>query len=159
MEQLKSMKQCLMAQVQSQMGNLQQVDAKELGEAIDMIKDLEEAIYYCTIVEAMGKDNKEKEVAEHYYPGNYPMPKSDPWYYTERPAEIPMRDPREGRSPMQRRTYMESKEKHKDSTVQMHELESYIQELTNDIMEMISDATPEERQTLRSKISMLASKI
>ena len=49
MERLKSMKDCLMAQAQSQMGNLHQVDAKELGEVVDMIKDLEEAIYYCTI--------------------------------------------------------------------------------------------------------------
>jgi hypothetical protein len=32
---------------------LGEVDTKELGEAIDMIKDLEEAIYYCTVTEAM----------------------------------------------------------------------------------------------------------
>ena len=43
MERLKSMKDSLMACAQAQMGNLQNVDAKELGEAIDMIKDLEEA--------------------------------------------------------------------------------------------------------------------
>jgi hypothetical protein len=34
---------------------LSEVDTKELGEAIDMIKDLEEAIYYCTVTEAMTK--------------------------------------------------------------------------------------------------------
>ena len=28
---------------------IREVDTKELGEAIDMIKDLEEAIYYCTV--------------------------------------------------------------------------------------------------------------
>ena len=33
--------------------NLNHVDTKELGEVIDMIKDLEEAIYYATITKAM----------------------------------------------------------------------------------------------------------
>jgi type IV secretory pathway VirB4 component len=47
------MKTTLMSCVQSQMANLKDVDAKELGEAIDMLKDLEEAMYYCTITEAM----------------------------------------------------------------------------------------------------------
>jgi hypothetical protein len=31
-----------------------------LGEVIDMIKDLEEAMYYCSIIDAMDK-TKEKE--------------------------------------------------------------------------------------------------
>ena len=53
MEMLKSMKETLMACAQGQMGHLDTVDAKELGEVIDMIKDIEEAIYYCTITEAM----------------------------------------------------------------------------------------------------------
>jgi hypothetical protein len=35
------------------MENLDCVDAKELGEVIDMIKDIEEAIYYCTVTAAM----------------------------------------------------------------------------------------------------------
>lgn len=65
MEKLKSMKESLMAQAQSQMGNLANVDANELGEVIDMIKDLEEAIYYCTITKTMEK--KEKEPQSMYY--------------------------------------------------------------------------------------------
>jgi hypothetical protein len=32
-------------------------------------------------------------------------------------------------------------------------------ELTNDIMEMIEDATPEEKQLLRQKITTLSTKI
>ena len=40
MDKLKNVKECLMAQLQAQMGNLAQVDAKELGEVVDMIKDL-----------------------------------------------------------------------------------------------------------------------
>jgi type IV secretory pathway VirB4 component len=51
--QYELMKTTLMSCVQSQMSNLKDVDAKELGEAIDMLKDLEEAMYYCTITEAM----------------------------------------------------------------------------------------------------------
>ena len=60
MEQLKSMKEQLTSMVQGQLCNAQNVDAKELGEAVDMIKDLAEAIYYCNITEAMEK-GKEKE--------------------------------------------------------------------------------------------------
>ena len=39
--------------IEGQMTHLDEVDTKELGEAIDMIKDLEEAMYYCTITKAM----------------------------------------------------------------------------------------------------------
>jgi predicted regulator of amino acid metabolism with ACT domain len=61
-EQLKNIKENLISCVHTQMGNLANVDAKELGEVIDMIKDIEEAIYYCTITESMqeGKDNSSK---------------------------------------------------------------------------------------------------
>ena len=37
------------------MGNISQVNIKELGEAIDMIKDIEQTMYYYTIIEAMEK--------------------------------------------------------------------------------------------------------
>ena len=53
MEKFKMMKETLMSQIYAQMGNLQNVDTKELGEAIDMIKDLEEAMYYCSIVNSL----------------------------------------------------------------------------------------------------------
>ena len=69
------------------------------------------------------------------------------------------RDPREGRSPMRRRMYMEGKEMHNDPNSQLHELEAYLQELSSDITEMIKDASPEERATLHQKMTMLASKI
>lgn len=61
MEQLKAMKETLIAAAQGQMGNLEQVNAKELGEVIDMIKDLEEAVYYCSIVKAMDDSKEEKK--------------------------------------------------------------------------------------------------
>lgn len=71
MEQLKMMKQNLISYVQAQMGNLQNADSKELGEAIDMIKDLEEAIYYCTITKAMEDGEKEKETMKYVKPIYY----------------------------------------------------------------------------------------
>ena len=145
MEQLKMMKENIMACIQTQMGRLDEVNTEELGEAIDMIKDLSEAIYYCTITEAMKEKEKDNK---------------DIYYYTER--EIPMdfaRDYREGRSPMQRRMYMESKEMHHNRDVQIKELEKYIQELTSDITEMIKGATPEEKRMLQNKLTALATKI
>jgi hypothetical protein len=75
MEQLKSMKHKLTECVEKQInGNLEYTNAQELGEAVDMIKDLSEAIYYCTITEAMeGKGQVRKEghyPAAHYYEGS-----------------------------------------------------------------------------------------
>ena len=76
MEQLKTIKQCLVSAVQTQLGDLKKTDAKELGEVIDMIKDLEEAMYYCSITEAMEKSAEEKEQSNMNV--NYYM---EPMYY------------------------------------------------------------------------------
>lgn len=226
MEDLKSMKKSLINCVQGQInGNLKEVDAKELGEAVDMIKDLEEAIYYATITKAMEEGDKEKKNHEGlgnpyqqpqntmfypvylrdmdrnygrmYYDGNYNMGDAGgrmyydgasyaqsgsssngsgsssnggnnsgssrnhqqgmiPYY--EYPMEL-MRDQREGRSPMSRKNYMEAKEKSHDPSTHMKELEKYLQELSQDVTEMIQKATPEEKQLLQQKISLLATKI
>ena len=181
-EMLKTMKEQLVACVQGQLGDISKVDAHELGEAVDMIKDLSEAIYYCTITDSMQKAEKKEETAVNninyytrmypdyrdmernngymYYtggnnnPGNSSNDNSTTSYYTEM-----MRDPREGRSPMRRRMYMEGKEKHKDTNSQLKELEAYLQQLSSDITEMIKDASPEERATLRQKMTTLANKI
>lgn len=218
-EALKTMKEQLMSCVQGQLGDLSKVDAHELGEAVDMIKDLAEAIYYCTITEAMEKSEQkngetvktvnyytspiyakstpnmmesdcrtmERNGGYMYYPSGgqgtgatnymyYPTgPNGDTThggnmdsvgmlgnggrvvnYYTNPDM---MRDPRQGRSPMRRRMYMEGKEAHNDTNSQLRELEAYLQELSKDITEMIKDASPEERATLHQKMSMLADKI
>ena len=194
MEQLKSMKHQLTSIVQEQLSNTQNVDTKELGEAVDMIKDLAEAIYYCTITEAMEENNKEGKKQQHImyytpykiYPDYYRDMDYNKMYYSGMygaggatpsgigidsnsrehqdrimPREYPieMRDYREGRSGMSRRTYMESKENHQSKEVQMKELEKYMKELSEDISEMIKDATPEERQVLHQKIMTLAEKV
>jgi hypothetical protein len=178
-EQMKMMKHTLMNCVQGQMGDLASVDAKELGEAVDMIKDLSEAIYYCTITESMEKGDKEKE-KEKYYPVDYYRDMDKPYgymYYTDshgvshpsanmttgaqgtRNYPIEIRDYREGRSPMTRKTYMERKMHGGAKELQMQELDKYVHELTNDIMEMLEGASAEEKQVLKSKISTLAAKI
>jgi hypothetical protein len=54
---------------------------------------------------------------------------------------------------------MEGKEIHMDKTHQMRELEKYVQELTADMIEMIEGASPEEKQYLSKKITVLATKI
>ena len=41
----------------------------------------------------------------------------------------------------------------------MRELEKYMQELTQDLVEMITDASPEEKQYLEKRLSVLASKV
>ena len=124
-----------------------------------------------------------------YYPYREPMyyPQQEPMYYTtsgrsnsgnnnsntnyssgndsnmrnfsERELPMTMYDYREGRSPRNRKMYMEAKETHQDKAVQMRELEKYMQELTQDIVDMISDASADEKQYLEKKLTTLASKV
>ena len=184
-KKLEWMRDSLICVVENQLCNLEEVDAKELGEAVDMIKDLEEAIYYCTVTEAM-KDNAEMdwELKEDnhlqepnsnsrmYYSGKrYPMMHSDKDYYHRDDGTVTIdsnghgsddhmqRDDREGRSYNSRRMYMEAKDMKRDKAIQLRELERYMQELSQDITEMIADASPEEKQYLEKKITALASKI
>lgn len=228
-KRLMAMKENLASCIEYQLCHIDEVDSSELGEAIDMLKDLEEALYFCTITEAMnGKgqygganfefemEHKKNGHPEHgsdqmmmyyggngnngnqsYYNGNgsgrsyndgnnggnmsyyggYPMMYNDgnnQMYYQGRDSQgrftsgnsrsnysEPMmyeRDEREGRSPQNRRMYMEAKHT-KDKATQLRELEKYMQELTSDMVEMIQDSSPEEKQYLEKKISALASKI
>lgn len=74
------------------------------------------------------------------------------------------RDMREGRSGMSRKHYMETKEQHKANTQQdkdakMQSLDEYMKELSTDLTDMISDMTPEERSLMKSKMSILLTKM
>lgn len=74
------------------------------------------------------------------------------------------RDSREGRSGQSRRGYMESKEMHKgnsadDKQHKMKELENYMKDLSEDVTEMITDMSPEEKSMLKSKMQVLIQKI
>ena len=68
MHKLKSMKHSLESCAYAQMSNLESVDTKELGEVIDMIKDLAETMYYTAITEAMeeGEADEWKEDRKYY---------------------------------------------------------------------------------------------
>ena len=228
-DRLKHMKETLMCAVEMQLCNLGEVDTEELGEAIDMIKDLEEAIYYCTVTEAMSHSKPEMEFEmkeggeqQHYREGgggnrryyegsrSYRPYNEDQMMYAEgnrrRRADgtfyaeaggrnyseggssyrdggnsssyrdggssssyqdsgmsysdgTMWRDEREGRSYNNRRMYMEAKDMKKDKATQLRELEKYMQELSTDITEMISDASADEKSYLEKKISALAAKI
>lgn len=90
MEKLEKMKECLVGMVESQIyGNIDKVDAQELGAAVDMIKDLSEAIYYCTITEAMEEEGEEKEGKGKH---GTMYSRSMPMYHMPYPVE--MYDPR-----------------------------------------------------------------
>ena len=183
---MKCMQECLLAKIEAYMADLEQADTEELGEALDMVKDLSEAIYYSTITKAMEEStHNESDSAmayyrdmdryggRMYYSDNYHWPSGEvdrnfskdssqnDWhsssYYS--PNHSNSRDIREGRSPISRKNYMESKEMGHDKTVQVKELEKYISELTTDITEMIEGASQEEKQLLQRKISTLATKI
>ena len=126
-----------------------------------MIKDLSEAIYYCTITEAMeDKSNEEIKKPEQitnytnyyttpiehdktktdltyrdyernngymYYSNSNPKYNTESFPYGMNPDEYANHDPREGKSAMRRRMYMEGKEKHSDPNSQLKELEAYLQ--------------------------------
>ena len=197
-ERLKHIKETLMSAVESQMYNLSEVDTEELGDVIDMLKDLEEATYYCSVVKAMEESEKHKEKNGSdmmYYPPMYYDEKSishengngmhRSYYsngngsssssngngsssgsngssssqYTEREFPYAFQDVREGKSHRSRRMYMEAKETHQDKSVQMKELEKYVQELAQDMVEMVEGASAEEKQYLSKKITALATKL
>lgn len=199
MKQLKQMKETLMGAVQSEISHLDKANCHELGAAIDMIKDLSEAIYYCSIVESMEDSVKEqKKMREMEQMMNQHQPQSMMYFYEkERPAPeyyrdidrdkgrmyynenggthrsgtnrvtshndnntyMQGRDEREGKSGERRKTYMETKQMNTDKNAHIKELDQYAQELTQDIMEMIHEAGPEEKQLLKKKMTELASKI
>ena len=63
MEHLKKIKCKLVNCVYEELEhNWDNIDLGELGEVIDMIKDLEKSIYYESIVTAMEKDASEKHI-------------------------------------------------------------------------------------------------
>lgn len=75
-------------------------------------------------------------------------------HYTE-----PVRDNREGRSGALRKSYMETKEMHKDKDTTMQSLERYLHGITDDITEIVSGMAPDERTMLKNKMTTLANKL
>ena len=78
-------------------------------------------------------------------------------YYTE---PITM----ESRYDKAKRGYEESKMTHKDNTpehkqAKMKDLEIYLKELSEDVTQLLADATPEERSMVKNKMQILTQKI
>lgn len=145
---------------------IQNVDTKEAGEVIDMVKDLAEseekmvkAIYYTEILKAM---------AESEYGVDYNQ--NGKMYYTE-PREV--RNPNEmmnhgmdnmpmqttGRYDKMRRNYVESKEMHKGTSENMQKLEKYMDSIEDDIDELSGKMTDVEKEMTRNKLVKLANKM
>ena len=189
MEQLRNIEQCLIGTVQGQMGDLKKVNAKEMGEVIDMIKDLEEAMYYCSIIEAMEETSEKEEHVQAPMNISYYMEggngtsgydgQTNPHtirnyvpYMEYAPYMMRDKDWREGhlnyedggtsgngRSYYSRRMYMEGKNSGADDQKSMKDLDHYIKDLGEDLVEMINKATPEEKQVLSNKLAQLSAKV
>lgn len=173
---------------------IENIDAKELGEVTDMLKDLAEAEYYAKISKAMDeseygidydymgaydehdrkgyrgqpRDSKGRYMRKRGYvePMYHMMPEMD-WddmeynrdmdrqthhkmYYTE---------PKYGKSGMARKGYMETKEMGKDKNEKMKSLDDYMKTLAEDVTEMITDMSPEEKTLMKQKMQVLMQKI
>ena len=184
------------------------VDTCEMGQVVDMIKDLNEAEYKAVIVKAMKKADEEKEeydkmllrelkeeygedTGRRYYDhyryasgrfapkghGSYRRGYEEPPYYHMTPEMYRDMD-RDTHSRMYytetgmnesgydraKRTYTETKEMHRGNTpedkkAKMQELERYAKSLTEDVVEMVSDMSDEEKNLLRTKMQILMQKI
>jgi hypothetical protein len=67
MEKMRRMKAILECSAEEQLAHLEDADTQEMGEVIDMIKDLEEAMYYHSIRKAMDDSYYiEKEGTPHH---------------------------------------------------------------------------------------------
>jgi hypothetical protein len=134
MEKLKEIKCALVKEVEEQVKDLKHTNAKELGEVIDAIKDMEEAMYYCAIIKAMEKSEEENrayytEKGHSAYPTGMMGGKrmygdwDDRQYYTPYMEYAPymMRDKdwRESKLYNSRRMYMEGKKNHAKDTESM----------------------------------------
>lgn len=150
MEKLKTLEHALIEQALCQLDHLDTVDTKEFGEVIDMIKDLEDAMYHHTITKAMHKQEEKEEHNKVMYYGDRMSKMTE--QHEDLHAHI-------GQSPMSRKAYIEAKEKHHDKETRMKQLETYGQDLMTDIIDMIKDATPEEKVMLQQKVAALATKI
>ena len=121
----------LICEVEQQMEHLECVDTKELGEVIDMVKDLSKAIYYDVVTEAMLETDElssESVSEEQHGYASY-------------------------------RKYMEVKNNNSDSALLMKELEGFVQDFTKDMNKIITNALPEEKQYLHKRITMLLNKL
>lgn len=159
-----------------------QVDAKELGEVVDAIKDIKMAIYYASITEAMedaeyGKDYDER--GKLYYSSrrrdsrgrymytdavepDYRMPADQ--YRDETPEHMRDMDKKQGRmyytNPTMRhmKRYYDNKGV-MDENVKVQSLEEDMREISDEITGMVTEMSNTEKTMLRTKLQNLVNKI
>ena len=213
-ERIHKMQECLTEKAVNEFEKgVENVDASEMGQVVDMIKDLAEAEYHSIISKAMKKADEEEEEhdkellkalkAEYgeeggrrYYDayryadgrfapkgrGTYRRGYEEPpyWHMTpERYHDMEYRrdmDKENGRmyytEPMYtesryesaKRAYTESKELHKgnepqDKEAKMRELEKYMKEMSDDLLNLMKGMSQEEMNMAKSKLSVLVSKM
>lgn len=141
MEHLIEMKQKLVECVECQMEDLTHVNTHELGEVIDMIKDIDEAIYYCTKAHKIHEEDMEKYCC--HCGGLKEADEEGTIIHHSKKKE----------------SYLKAKEDNKDRIVSMKELEEYLKELTTEIMEMVKVSSVEEKQLLEKRLQSLTTKI
>lgn len=149
-------------------------------EAVDMIRDLNEALYYASVVLAMGSYGTRRGYEEPPYYHMTPEQREE-WernrdmdratshrmYFSEpimRDGKEHMETVKESRYDRARRSYTESKEIHKantpeDKTAKMKDLEAYVAELSADLTDIVKDMSQEERTLLKNKVTALATKL
>ena len=195
---------------------VENVDTKEMGEVVDIIKDLAEAMYYRTLVVAM-EDSEYGEDYDEYGPmedgrrgyrgqprsktsgrymsigdgrrsnrgrrgydktmGDYEMTpemyekypaeyyrdmdrQRGKMYFTDMSMDPSMRDAKEGRSGMSRKTYMETKQMHTNDTqdsknIKAKKLDEFFGDLYEDMKEMAHDMSNEEKTVWKQRVAKL----
>lgn len=159
--------------------DISKINAEELGEVIDMIKDCTEAMYYHKICESMEEAEEERKVheaatkyaprmreSEHQNYYTMPYPYDGNWHETFDSSARNKMTGRVGNMDIARRNYHQSKNAHKgvdgspdQQQKEMKELERYMQELAGDLTELLQDATENEKNMLRQKLAILQQKI
>ncbi len=159
MEKIMRIKDDLIDMVNEQIAHsgMRAVETREMGEVIDMIKDLAEACYYC-------EKAKETEMCLQYKMGdNYSGwggQKQERMYYPPR-VPINYNQGSNGGSGSYgggngtgggRRGY-------NDNGMSSQEVEHYINDLSDELIDMLKGIPPEDKAMFQQKIASLANKI
>ena len=164
MERIARIKDDLIAMVEEQVarGGLHNIDTHELGDVVDMIKDLAEACYYCEKAKEAKMCNEEMEYDEYdyrdrdrktgrmFYPGGNSGSRggnsgSRGGSYNTTAYARGMRGGRRGFS--------------ENNPMDSREIEHYINDLSEELIDMLRDINPEDKAVFQQKISSLANKI
>lgn len=153
-EKLTKMEEKLVDCLSSQLDmGIEKVDTEEAYKVVDIIKDLAEAKYYCSITEAMeeseyGEDYDEK--GRKFYGGNRMKRR----YYSE-PYDM-QKDRMESRYDRNRRYFTEAKLSGQEDT---EKLDKFLETFQEDFLEMIPKLTPQEKTIAKQKFTAWAQKV